>query len=394
MPLLPDLCTDSPLAAQKVAAEACQQPVRKRGHIIAIVGPLLTGIALVFIVLRLIARKPWGVDKLFGWDDAFAVAAWISSVPLAVLDGFYCYYGLGQDIWRLPFGHINSLLKLFWAGEFGYLAATVLIKISLLAFFLRVFPNYAFRMTCKVMIGICVAFGLSFLFALTFQCSPLNYAWERWDGEHTGSCINIYVGGFLHAAINMVLDLIILLMPMPLLWKLQLSYSLRQRVQVLIMFYFGLVGTVISALRLSSLLTFGNTHNPSWDYLNLAVWSMTEIQTCIICACLPTAKVALSKVLPRWLGSTVKDSRGAVANDVKQASLGSSQPRNRDSKSTSTFNMSVQAMSPKREGFTELHELGRNPQHRERDEISRVTTPHSDDHGSEDFSKPLASRRR
>lgn len=259
------------------------------------------------VVSRLTVRRPWPFSNgLFGWDDAFIVLAFLAAVPLAVFDGLYYLYGIGQDIWELPYDHITLLLKYYWAGEMPYLFSTVLVKISLLLFFLRVFPNYHFKLWCKVLIGICAAFGVSFFFALVFQCSPVDYTWLRWDGEHTGSCVNVFVGGYMHAALNMVLDIIVLVTPMPLLYKLQFGYSMRQKLHAIIMFSFGLLATIVSALRLQSLVSFGHSKNPSWDYWAAAIWTQAEMQACIICACLPATKVLLVKILPGWMVTRVR----------------------------------------------------------------------------------------
>ena len=157
------------------------------------------------------------------------------------------------------------------------------MKLALLLFYLRVFPDYRFRQVVKGLIGAVAAFWVAFLFALIFQCNPvecescdlrwsapnervLTYpidAWIRWDGEHKGTCINVYAGGFAHAVINMVMDLVILLLPIPSIVRLQRSYSWRQRTHVLIMFSFGLIVTVVSVVRMTALVKFGNTVNPT-----------------------------------------------------------------------------------------------------------------------------------
>ena len=70
------------LAAQKIAAVACDKPVRDKHRQVQIVSPTLTAIAFLLVVARLIARKPSLSDK-FSWDDAFIVLAWLTGFPLA-----------------------------------------------------------------------------------------------------------------------------------------------------------------------------------------------------------------------------------------------------------------------------------------------------------------------
>jgi hypothetical protein len=165
------------------------------------------------------------------------------------------------------------------------------------------------------MMGLTGGFMIAYLFALIFQCSPINYAWLRWDGEHEGTCINVYVGIYAHAAINMILDLIILLMPMPILLKLQTNYSWRQKSHVVVMFSFGVIVTAVCILRLNTLIVFGKTQNPTWDYLPASLWSIVEMQVGVICACLPAAKVFFARLLPGWLGVSTAKSRPEASSD-------------------------------------------------------------------------------
>jgi hypothetical protein len=83
---------------------------------------------------------------------------------------------------------------------------------------------------------------------------------------------------------------------------------------------FGSV-TVVSILRLRSLVHFANTTNmtckpPSFtdsfvliltfigDYLEASLWSIIECQVGIICACMPSIRLGLARLFPKILGST------------------------------------------------------------------------------------------
>jgi hypothetical protein len=206
------------------------------------------------------------------------------------------------------------------------------------------------RLAVKIMMGITLTFMIAYLFALVFQCSPINYAWLRWDNEHEGRCINVYVGIYAHAAINMVLDLIILLMPMPILLKLQTNYSWKQKSHVIVMFSFGVIVTAVCILRLNTLIVFGKTQNPTWDYLPAALWSIVEMQVGVICACLPAAKVFFARLLPGWLGvSTGKSKTGASSQTAP-----STKP---PSKVPDRVSVTVNSFQTRESGFMELVDM-------------------------------------
>jgi hypothetical protein len=119
-----------------------------------------------------------------------------------------------------------------------YLAAMGLIKISILFFYLRIFPDKDFRMIVYVVMGLCVAYSTSFILVSIFQCRPVNLAWRRWDGMPKGGhCNNINAQGWCSAVFNIVLDVIVIVLPMRQLSKLALTW--RKKVGVMLMFSVG-----------------------------------------------------------------------------------------------------------------------------------------------------------
>ena len=147
--------------------------------------------------------------------------------------------GLGKDMWTLPFQNIANVLEFFLIGEICYIAALALNKISILFFFLRIFPDKQLRIKIFVTMGLCAGYGIAFFFATLFQCSPVNYMWWQWDDNREGSCNNFHLQGFLAAAINIVLDLIVMALPMQDLFKMNMSK--RKKASVMVMFLTGLL---------------------------------------------------------------------------------------------------------------------------------------------------------
>jgi hypothetical protein len=115
--------------------------------------------------------------------------------------------------------------------------AVALTKISFLCFCLRIFPRKELRTTVYALAALSLAYGLAFTLTCVFNCTPISYIWENWDGEHTGKCINFHVFAWAHAGINITLDLIIIAVPIPEL--LRLSMSLKKKIQIIMMFSIG-----------------------------------------------------------------------------------------------------------------------------------------------------------
>lgn len=124
----------------------------------------------------------------------------------------------------------------YW-DELIYLAALPLTKISILLFYIKIFPQKALHMIVYAVIGLNVVYLIAFEVVSIFQCSPIRGAWLAWDGEFKATCRNINMQAWLAAVFNIVLDVATLVIPLPLLAKL--SISTRKKVQIMIMFSLG-----------------------------------------------------------------------------------------------------------------------------------------------------------
>jgi hypothetical protein len=115
--------------------------------------------------------------------------------------------------------------------------AVAFTKMSFLCFCLRIFPRKELRRTVHILLAICLAYGTAFTVTCLFNCTPVSYIWTSWDSEHTGKCINFHVFAWAHAAINIVLDITILAVPIPEL--LRLSMSIKKKLYIIMMFSIG-----------------------------------------------------------------------------------------------------------------------------------------------------------
>lgn len=74
---------------------------------------------------------------------------------------------------------------------------------------------------------------------MLFGCTPIDHFWNGWDDQHQGHCISLHAVFWAGAAIDISIDLWILLIPIPFIMRLKLS--LRKRVLSGIMFAFGIL---------------------------------------------------------------------------------------------------------------------------------------------------------
>ncbi len=129
---------------------------------------------------------------------------------------FICAYPFLSRAFTSP-----NNLKVY-VDETLYLLTIGLVKVSILFFYLRVFPKKSFRILCWLMIAFCTANMLSFVLVTIFQCHPFQFAWKR-TSIREGSCVNYNAAAWANAGVNILQDILIVILPMQELRSLQLS---------------------------------------------------------------------------------------------------------------------------------------------------------------------------
>lgn len=148
------------LTTQNASSTACGAEVRDHSADMTIIGLSCGAVAIAVFTVRIIARLSTYQKKLF-WDDWIMLLMVFITLPPTILAPFLAINGLGKDIWTLPFDNINNVLQFFFVGELCYLVALALNKISLLCFFLRVFPNKRLRVWVFITMVMCSGYGIA-----------------------------------------------------------------------------------------------------------------------------------------------------------------------------------------------------------------------------------------
>lgn len=100
--------------------------------------------------------------------------------------------------------------------------------------------NTGFSKLCKWAAWVIViTYFAPFFFVPIFRCTPVSYAWNGWRGDTVGHCLNYSVFTWSHNAVNIILDLIVIILPIPQVWKLQMD--LKRKLNLVAMFSIGLL---------------------------------------------------------------------------------------------------------------------------------------------------------
>lgn len=115
-----------------------------------------------------------------------------------------------------------------------YGIAASFVKWSILALYIAIFPQQKFRYWVWFLAIINLGSLIAIVLVTCLQCIPLD---ALWDPTVKGTCINFSYFSIFNTSFSFSLDLVILISPLPLVWKLKLST--RKRMLLGINFAFG-----------------------------------------------------------------------------------------------------------------------------------------------------------
>ncbi|KAI0403197.1 hypothetical protein F4802DRAFT_616979, partial [Xylaria palmicola] len=248
------------LSAKNSTETLCGAEVRDNTVVTPVITAVSGTLALIAVIMRILAALS---NRTLQPADVCAILALVTGIPLAVLEFIMSTVGFGKDIWTLTPSRITRIVKYTWVTEFLYFLLLPLTKTSLLFFYLRVFPSQRFQIACYITMGVVVASGVAFTLTAIFYCTPISYVWTGWTGETEGHCLDFHAFTWSHAITSIVQDLWILALPIPSLLKLQIST--KRKIPLILMFSVGLAITVVSVVRLTTLVKFATTANPTCE---------------------------------------------------------------------------------------------------------------------------------
>ncbi|ORY64085.1 uncharacterized protein BCR38DRAFT_433970 [Pseudomassariella vexata] len=205
----------------------------------------------IFIALRLYTR--FWVLRLPGWDDIFVIfySFWymIGIVPTLMLPAA----GFGKHVSELKPASLANVMKLFYIMYGSYNVSAALVKLSLLFQYMRIYDTdsrlHKICVTTAYLVGL---WGCVFSILAWFPCWPVNAFWNR---TASGQCWGVAIRGnslllayLIHAATNGLWDLIVLVIPVPLLIRPH-SDTKHKRAGLFTLFSLGLVVNALSVWR-------------------------------------------------------------------------------------------------------------------------------------------------
>lgn len=283
-------------------------------------------LSTIFVSLRMVSRI-WIVKKV-AIDDYFIVLAWGIAAGLSAAICYGCTTGLGRHEKNVPTDWQKGLRTADYAFSVLYQPALMATKTSILAFYLTLpTQNKIFKWFCIGTLFVVNVGGLAFGLFAVFQCRPVGAAFAV-PVPKTANCTDIITIYLSSTPLNIITDLAILFLPMPILTGMRLPR--KQKIILVITFSFGTFATIIDVVRIAYLQGAAITRlqeiyneklqgidaeqirtDFSW-YASLSfMWSAIEVNVGIMCACVPGLKPLVSRFIPTLL----RDRRDTVARN-------------------------------------------------------------------------------
>ena len=205
----------------------------------------------------------------------------------------------------MTFPELPGFFHALWATIPIYNLSLIFCKLSITIQCYRVLRTRKMQQFFRVYFVILIIYGLWTLFSSIFTCWPVEAYWLAVTGQVTGSCMSKGGVTYSNAALNIATDLVLIVVPAPLLWKLQIPT--RQRLILMSLFGMGTFATVVSVVRLHSMyiIDISPPAEQSVQGVAIAIWSCIEINTGIICASIPAMRPLVTKLFPRLLLSSL-----------------------------------------------------------------------------------------
>ncbi|QDS72191.1 hypothetical protein FKW77_004981 [Venturia effusa] len=263
-------------------------PQRRGEAVIIWVG--IIGLVVATLLLMLRAYTKIVLVKRFAADDFIRVyLACLDRAPAGLI---------GIHAWELTGDQLNTIAKITLTTTVLYSPALAFAKLSFLCLYLKLNPAKPFRtsvyLTMAIVIGSCVGIVISLLAACERFAKNIDVTVVE------GQCLNKAALYIATGILNIITDIMVLLLPIPMVLSLQMARS--RKVVLVLLFSVGSLTCVTSAVRVALLPPMLTTKDASWDTVYPSLWILIEASLIIITATLTSMRLFLRHVAPAWMG--------------------------------------------------------------------------------------------
>ncbi|KAF2877639.1 hypothetical protein BDV95DRAFT_154064 [Massariosphaeria phaeospora] len=295
---------------------------------------------IIAVALRFYAR--WlVVGQEFALDDALILVSFVFQLSLTAV-----------GVATVPFVEESDPSKLRDWGK--YLLAIITLyavnvnlpKLAILVLYKRLFPIRSTHIIIYLIAGILVGGSIANVATALAACQPFE---ANYNPTVPGAkCIN-KDAFFIWASVpNMITDLVMLILPLPIVWGLHNTKWVK--IGLTLTFLVGSFGLATSIIRFTTFVRTSSFDDTTYDNVDLVIWTVTEPGIYLISACLMTYRPLLERLGRSRPMNSLKTSMNR-SRGLKRTGYSDGQRSERETRSGS---IPLKTIDKSNMGFTQL----------------------------------------
>ncbi|KAK6529454.1 hypothetical protein TWF281_008627 [Arthrobotrys megalospora] len=286
-----------------------------------IVVPLFATFTVVTALIM--ALRLWSRYKVAGGIQPFDWLAVVGFALTVAWGGLAVYHDHINTQWQAFYDkswyNLSGSIEAYYALTVFYPWVMMTIKLSLLLFYYRMTNWNYIRWSVYATTFIVVGTTVSAFIVWLVECPHIRY----WEHPWEVCRIDLKRAQLAIAALWIFTDIVIWVLPMPLVFQLKL-YP-RERLLALLTFSLGAIACVASCYRLAMLEQYTNYDAQGFTMLVINAWTITELNLALICSSAPAVRALAIHYAPKILNSlgTVAFASQAGTQTGKKGSIGS-----------------------------------------------------------------------
>ncbi|RDW69830.1 hypothetical protein BP6252_08850 [Coleophoma cylindrospora] len=243
-----------------------------KGGLITIITTFFLSSVWICLSLRVYVRLK--INGPWKWDDHFVAAATLLSSARSSIVYLEITHGYGSTIKLLSAEALANISKFLLADDILYILGLTVSKVAVAALCLRITTFRDHSPLIWATILLCILWGLSSVLLVIIDCSPESLRSEM------GHCPNLAERWKAIGAIDVITEAALLVIPIFLLMRLQMSFRLKSIVFIAFGVRIPVIG--LSMTHLHCILTEIRSPDPTLEGAQTASWAQIHLDLCIL----------------------------------------------------------------------------------------------------------------
>ena len=215
---------------------------------------------------------------------------------MTAIIGVEVHHGFGVYDKDVP---ASTVAKLVVVNNNLWILVIHFTKASILVQYLRIFDSHRTRVLCLILMFLLLPAACWGIFGGTFLCSPTA---KLWKPRLPGHCMSAQRYWYSVAGIDIGLDFLVLMIPLPAITKLRMPR--KQKIGLMLVFLLGFFVCIVSVVRLLTVLVTSLRGQFVASGVWAIIWSSVEANVGIVCASLLALKPLAVKLFPKLMNET------------------------------------------------------------------------------------------